>query len=132
MGSQRRLTDGLEGGAYRAAAALRGAADDAADALAHERDRAAAVLAAAADAARSSLPGFGGDSPPFGRDARRRRTSVRAAALGTEQEKGDSTSLQRECSARDCSRESIHASRALREMIARPIISRNEWNSTEI
>ncbi|KAH8059406.1 hypothetical protein JL722_5432 [Aureococcus anophagefferens] len=95
MGSQRRLTDGLEDGAYRAAAALRGAADDAADALAHERDRAAAVLAAAADVARSSLPGFGGDSPPFGRDARRRRTSVRAAALGTKQEKGDSTSLQR-------------------------------------
>ncbi|KAH8066863.1 hypothetical protein JL721_8055 [Aureococcus anophagefferens] len=78
MGSQRRLTDGLEDGAYRAAAALRGAADDAADALAHERDRAAAVLAAAADVARSSLPGFGGDSPPFG-DAR-----GGARPLGTE------------------------------------------------
>jgi len=36
------------------------------------------------------------------------------------QEKGDSTSLQRECFARARSGKSIHASRALREMIARP------------
>ena len=49
-----------------------------------------------------------------------------------EQEKGDSRSLQHECSARDRSGNSIHASRALREMIARPKISRNEWKTTEI
>ena len=48
------------------------------------------------------------------------------------QEKGDSTSLQRECSARARSGKSIHASRALREMIARPKISRNEWKTAEI
>ena len=35
-------------------------------------------------------------------------------------EKGDSTSLQRECSARARFETSTHASRALREMIARP------------
>ena len=42
------------------------------------------------------------------------------------QEKGDSTSLQRECSARARSRKSTHASRALREMIARPKINDRE------
>jgi hypothetical protein len=47
------------------------------------------------------------------------------------QEKGDSTSLQRECFARARSRKSVRASRALREMIARPKISRNEWRSAE-
>ena len=46
--------------------------------------------------------------------------------------KGDSTSLQRECSARARSRKSIHASRSFREMIARPKISRNEWKMAEI
>ena len=39
----------------------------------------------------------------------------------------DSTSLRRECPARARSGASIHASRTLREMIARPKISRNEW-----
>ena len=39
----------------------------------------------------------------------------------------DSTSLRRECPARARSGASIHASRTLREMIARPEISRNEW-----
>jgi SP family facilitated glucose transporter-like MFS transporter 3 len=48
------------------------------------------------------------------------------------QEKSDSTSLQRECSARERFGNSTHASRALREMIARPKISRNEWKTTEI
>ena len=48
------------------------------------------------------------------------------------QEKGDSTSLQRECSARARSGKSIHASRPFREMIARPEISRNEWKTAEI
>jgi hypothetical protein len=48
------------------------------------------------------------------------------------QDKGDSTSLQRECSARAGSGTSIHASRALRGMIARPKISRNEWKPAEI
>ena len=48
------------------------------------------------------------------------------------QEKGDSTSLQREFSARARFGNSTHASRALREMIARPKISRNEWKTTEI
>ena len=51
---------------------------------------------------------------------------------GAGQEKGDSTSLQRECSARARSGKSIHASRALRGMIARPKISRNERKTTEI
>ena len=50
----------------------------------------------------------------------------------TGQDKGDSTSLQRECSARACSGKSIHASRPVREMIARPKISRNEWKTAEI
>ena len=49
-----------------------------------------------------------------------------------EQEKGDSTSLQRECSARARSGNSTHASRPFREMIARPKISRNEWKTAEI
>ncbi len=48
------------------------------------------------------------------------------------QHKGDSTSLQRECSARARSGKSIHASRPFREMIARPKISRNEWKTAEI
>ena len=48
------------------------------------------------------------------------------------QDKGDSTSLQRECSARARSEKSIHASRPLREMIARPKISQNEWKTAEI
>jgi hypothetical protein len=48
------------------------------------------------------------------------------------QDKGDSTSLQRECSARARSGNSTHASRALREMIARPKISRNERKMAEI
>ena len=37
-----------------------------------------------------------------------------------------------ECSARDRSGKSIRASRALREMIARPKMSRNEWKTAEI
>ena len=48
------------------------------------------------------------------------------------QDKGDSTSLQRECSARARSGKSIHASRPFREMIARPKISRIEWKMAEI
>ena len=48
------------------------------------------------------------------------------------QDKGDSTSLQRECSARARSRKRIYASRPFREMIARPKISRNEWKTAEI
>ena len=51
---------------------------------------------------------------------------------GPGQEQGDSTSLQRECSARARSGKSIHASRPFREMIARPKISRNEWKTAEI
>ena len=47
------------------------------------------------------------------------------------QDKGDSTSLQRECSARARSRKSIHASRPFQEMIARPKVSRNEWTTKE-
>jgi hypothetical protein len=53
-------------------------------------------------------------------------------AFLTGQEKGDSTSLQCECSARARFGNSTNASRALREMIARPKISRNEWKTTEI
>merc|ERR1712091_831378 len=52
-------------------------------------------------------------------------------ASQTGQHKGDSTSLQRECSARARSGKSIHASRPFREMIARPKISRNEWKTAE-
>ena len=52
--------------------------------------------------------------------------------LESGQEKGDSTSLQRECSARARFGNSTHASRTLREMIARPKISRNERKTTEI
>jgi hypothetical protein len=48
------------------------------------------------------------------------------------QQKGDSTSLQRECSARARFGNSTHALRALREMIARPKISRNERKTAEI
>ena len=48
------------------------------------------------------------------------------------QQKGDSTSLQRECSARARSVKSIHASRPFQEMIARPKISQNEWKTAEI
>ena len=47
-------------------------------------------------------------------------------------EKSDSTSLRRECSARSRSRESVHAPRPFREMIARPNTIRNQWNMTEI
>ena len=47
-------------------------------------------------------------------------------------DKSDSTSLQRECSARARSGKSIHAARPSREMIARPKISRNEWKTAEI
>ena len=46
-------------------------------------------------------------------------------------EEGGSSSLQHECAARDRSKERIHASRALREIIARPNTSRNERNMTE-
>ena len=59
----------------------------------------------------------------------RRRDGARRLA-GREQ--GDSTSLQRECSARARLGNSTHASRALREMIARPKIGRNERKTTEI
>ena len=52
--------------------------------------------------------------------------------LGSGQEKSASISLQHECSARARAGKSIHASRALREMIARPKISQNEWKTTEI
>ena len=48
------------------------------------------------------------------------------------QDKGDSTSLQRECSARARFGNSIHASRPFRETIARPKISRNEWKPAEL
>jgi hypothetical protein len=48
------------------------------------------------------------------------------------QQKGDSMSLQRECSARARFGKHIHASRPLREMIARPKISRNERKTAEI
>ncbi|KAH8059541.1 intracellular chloride channel [Aureococcus anophagefferens] len=48
------------------------------------------------------------------------------------QETSDSISIQHECSARARSGKSIHASKALPEMIARPKISRNERKTTEI
>ena len=64
-----------------------------------------------------------------------RRPAPSAAAFYASrsgQDKGDSTSLQRECSARARSGKHIHASRPFREMIARPKISRNEWKTAEI
>ena len=75
-------------------------------------------------------------APPDARvdDVRRR---VAAAVRPREdeepgQEKGDSTSLQRGCSARAGSKERPSRSRAFREMITRPKISRNEWKTAEI
>ena len=56
----------------------------------------------------------------------------RLRVLEPGREKGGSTSLQRECSARARSGNSIHASRPFREMIARPKVSRNEWKTAEI
>ena len=67
----------------------------------------------------------------FGEDADAADATWRGACC-TGREKSDSTSLQRECSARARSGKSIHASRALREMIARPKMSRNERKTTEI
>jgi hypothetical protein len=55
---------------------------------------------------------------------------VEKSAAG--REKRYSTSLQRECFARARFGNSTHASRALREMMARPKISRNERKTTEI
>ena len=60
-----------------------------------------------------------------------RRLKDDSAKLLTGQDEGDSTSLQRECSARARSGKSIHASRPFREMIARPKISRNEREMAE-
>jgi hypothetical protein len=57
---------------------------------------------------------------------------LRTPPRGAGQEKSDSSSLQHECSARARSGKRIYASRALREMIARPKMSRNEWKTTEI
>ena len=51
------------------------------------------------------------------------RSALMRATSKPGQDKRDSTSLQHECSARACSRKSIHASRPFREMIARPKIS---------
>merc|ERR1712091_739986 len=69
-----------------------------------------------------------GDKPA----AAPKATANPTAEFHTGQDKGDSTSLQHECSAHARSGKSIHASRALREMIARPKISRNEWKSAEL
>ena len=64
------------------------------------------------------------------------RKSSRGGASGGRlrpgQEKGDSTSLQRGCSARARSKEKRSCSRSFRGMITRPKISRNEWKTTEI
>ena len=51
---------------------------------------------------------------------------------GLGQEKGDSTSLQRECSRSDYQEKSIHALSSSREMIARPKMSQIEWKTIEI
>ena len=89
------------------------------------------------DAARGELVArVGGDGDGDARAARRglafSPVNAKFVASTTGQEKGDSTSLQRECSARARFENSTHASRAPREMIARPKISRNERKSTEI
>ena len=65
---------------------------------------------------------------------RRAEESRRSAAQGTlpGQDKGDSTSLQLDCSARARSRPNVHASKTFREMIPRPKVSQNEWKTTEI
>ena len=57
--------------------------------------------------------------------------NVIIATYDDERETSDSSSLQHESSARARSGKSTHASRALREMIARPKISRNERETTE-
>ena len=48
------------------------------------------------------------------------------------QDKGNSTSLQHECSRSNAREKSIHALTSPREMIARPKMSQNEWKTTEI
>ena len=58
--------------------------------------------------------------------------AVRAGCRSPGRETSDSRSLQHECAARDRFGASIHASRTLREMIARPQMSRNERKTTEI
>jgi len=76
---------------------------------------------------------LGGDDDDYyedDADDERRREVPEGMAPG--QEKSDSSSLRHECSARARCGKSIHPSRALREMIARPKISRNEWKTTEI
>ena len=64
-------------------------------------------------------------------DVEKKAGAVVAGQRRSGRHKGDSTSLQRECSARARSGNSTHASRALRAMIARPNISRNERKTAE-
>ena len=99
------------------------------DAAAARLARVAARLVRLLDV-RALLRGVG----PARRDRRRRdlrRLRVTWPRRPWE-ETGDSTSLQRDRSARARSGNSIHASRALREIIARPKISRNEWKIAEL
>ena len=70
-------------------------------------------------------------APSRRRSTPRARSTRNAARSATGQDKGDSTSLQRECSARARSGKSIHASRTFQKMIARPKISRNELKLAE-
>ena len=89
-----------------------------------ERDQTAAYLKAARDAATRGAAELNNALHLTAKH------DVERAAAGAG--KSDSMSLQHECSARARSGKSIRASRALREMIARPKISRNEWETAEI
>ena len=59
-------------------------------------------------------------------------TAAPPPKLGSGQEKGDSTSLQRGSSRSNFREKGIHALSSPREMIARRKMSQNEWNTTEI
>ena len=105
----------------------------------HEREERASM---GADAAATVELSEAVDDPVAADEARKPAEAIRVrvirmyAKLTTKwkpgQEKGDSTSLQHECSARARFGNSTHASRALREMIARLKVSRNERKTTEI
>ena len=109
-------------------------------------DGAAAFCGALGDGTVCRESGLGCDLVSFHSSGYRRRLDVEPAGVTSEllsttcmgapcysgPHKRDSTSLQHECSARAHFGNSTHASRALREMIARPKISRNERKTTEI
>ena len=81
------------------------------------------ILATAADDTSIHVVDFGLAAHVDDKDAMRSQS---------EQQNGDSISLQHECSRGNAREESIHASSSPREMIARPKISQIEWKTIEI